>query len=142
FRRRSDRQTKAFTSLVEAVCSSLYSANYPSHDRIDGVPFLGFSTQSMVCESHGGDILRARKLARRVGQVADVRWDQVADFRRFGERKSRRPVVLDHLEGQLRKQAATSAQEDARRQPIAARQLLQAQSQALQEHLRIGAEEL
>src|SRR5207302_1064801 len=96
----------------------------------------------MVGEAHRRDVLRARKLAGGVGEVAYVRWHEVANVRLAREWQAGGPVVLDHLERELGQKAAAAAQIDVVGQPLAARELLQADRQALQQHLGIRAEEL
>src|SRR5689334_19085833 len=110
----------ASTGLLESSVSSFYSAQDPSHDRVHGVPLLRLSTKRMVGEAHRRDVLGARELACGIGQVANVRRDQVADFRRSRERKAGGPVVLGHLEGELGEQAPPAAEEDVRRQAVPA----------------------
>src|SRR3989442_8952898 len=132
----------ASTRLLEGSVSSLYSPQDTPHDRVDGVPLLRLSTKRVVGEAHRSDVLGAGELSCGVGQVANVRRDQVADFRRSWERKSCGPVVLAHLERELREHAAAAAQEDVRRQAVPAGELFEAQSEALEEHLGVGTEQL
>src|SRR3979411_956793 len=105
----------AFTNLL-GVCSDLYTAKDPAHDGVYRVALLGFSSQCMVREPHRSDVLGAGKLARRVGQIADVGRYQVADSRLPRKRETGGPVVLDHLERELGQQAPAPAQIDAGRE--------------------------
>src|SRR5947209_10279559 len=58
------------------------------------------------------------------------------------KRQPGRPAVLDHLDRQLGKEASAAAQVDAARQALAAGELLDAERQALQQDLRVRAQEL
>src|ERR1700730_17649067 len=131
----------AFTNLLGA-CSDLYTAKDPPHDGVYRVALLGFSSQSVVRKAHRVASRGARKLTCRVGQIAHVRRYEVPDPGLSGEWETGRPVVLDHLERELRQEASAPAQVDAGRQPLTARKLFDAQGQALQEDLGVGAQEL
>src|SRR6266566_3080907 len=96
----------------------------------------------MVGQAHRGDVLRTRELAGGVGEVAYIGRHEVAYMRLAREREARRPVVLDHLESELGQQAAATTQINVVGQSLTTRELLQADGQALQQHLGIGAEEL
>src|SRR5689334_7945738 len=121
----------AFTGLLE-VWSGLYTAKNPSHDGVHGVSFFGLGSQSVIREAHRGDVVGARELSGGVCQVAHVGRHEVPDAGLARERKPGRPVVLHHLERQLGKQASAAAQEDARRQTLAARKLADAERKALE----------
>src|SRR5216684_4316592 len=58
------------------------------------------------------------------------------------EGKACGPVVLDHLERELRQQAPAAAEIDVGGESLATRELLDAQRESLQEHLGVGAEKL
>src|SRR5260370_14164672 len=131
----------AFTRLL-GVCSNLYTAEDPSHDGVDGVPLLRFGAESVVRQAHRGDVLRARKLARGIGQVAHVRRHEVPDPRLARKRKTGGPVVLHHLESELWKQAAAPAQVNARREALPTRGLPDPERQPLQHPPGVRAEQL
>src|SRR5450759_5708790 len=84
----------------------------------------------------------ARKLPCGVSQITHIRRYEVADVRLAREWKAGGPFVLDHLERQLRQKAAASTQVDARRESFATRQLLDAEREALQQHLGVRGEKL
>src|SRR5215831_19267137 len=130
------------TGLLEGCVSCLYSAQDPPHDRVHRVPLLRLSPERVVREAHWSDVLRARELAGGIGQVAYVRRDQVADSRRSRKREPRGPVVLAQLDREFGQQASASTKEDVGRKPVAASELLEAQGEALQQHLSIRAQQL
>src|ERR1700674_4534840 len=96
----------------------------------------------MVRQTHRGDVLRARKLACGIGQVAHVRWYEVPDPWLAREGKTRGPVVLHHLERELGRNGAAPTKGDARREALAARELSHAEGQALQQDLFVRAQKL
>src|SRR5438445_9264359 len=58
------------------------------------------------------------------------------------EGQARGPVVLDHLERELRQQTPAAAEINVGGESLATRELFDAQREPLQQHLRIGAEKL
>src|SRR5579864_4415803 len=131
----------SFIGLLR-VWSDFYSGQDPSHDGVHSVALLRFSSECVVGEAHRGDVLGARKLARRVREVAHVGRHEVPYTRLARERQAGGPVVPDHLRGQLGQQASTAAEVDAGRQALTARKLLDAQRESLQQHLCVRAEQL
>src|SRR6266851_6815176 len=132
----------ASRSLLARRDSYLYTAWDPAHDGVHTGAVFGFGPQCVVGQAHRGDVLRARKLAGGVGQVADVWRHKMPDMRLAGERQAGRPMVLDHLERQLGKQTATAAEIDVGWKPFPACELFHAERQPLQEHLRVRAKKL
>src|SRR3981081_2464729 len=64
------------------------------------------------------------------------------DSRLSREWKTGGPAVLHHLEGELGQQAPSSTEVDARGEPLASRELLDAQSQALQQNLSVCGQQV